>query len=102
MLALAALSVSLALPLHLERNHGKSDAQVRYVGVTPDGRLELLTPRFDCAHSAIELNLPATKPQGLEQLTAKSNYYSGSRSTDWHTDIPNFGQQLTSLTRRGS
>src|SRR5271169_2161645 len=93
MLALAA-AFSFALPLHFEQNQGQRDPQIRFMGVAPDYTLELLDTgiHLRTSRGAIDLNLPAAKLRGLEPQIAKSNYYSGTRPSDWHTDIANFGR----------
>ncbi|HEY1754631.1 MAG TPA: hypothetical protein VGG72_04495 [Bryobacteraceae bacterium] len=101
MLALAAMA--LAIPLHFEPNQGRSDAQVRYTAVTNGYTLELSDTAI-AVHSgsgSVALNLPRTKPAGVHELAAKSNYYVGADPSRWRAGIPNFARVLYRNVFRG-
>jgi uncharacterized protein (TIGR03437 family) len=92
MLALAA--VALAVPLHFEPNQGLSNPEVRYTAVTNGYTLELSDTviAMNFRGGSVRMKLPRTKPEGADELEAKSNYYLGSNPSKWRTGIPNFAR----------
>jgi hypothetical protein len=41
---------------------------------------------------SVRLNLPCSKPEGVEELAAKSNYYFGGDPSQWRIGVPNFAR----------
>src|ERR1035437_239400 len=84
---LALFALALATPLHFEPNRGQS----RFAGVTRRYTLELsdTAMAMNFHRGSVRLNLPRTKPEGVDELAAKSNYYLGS---DSRTGVPNFAR----------
>lgn len=84
---LALFALALATPLHFEPNRGQS----RFAGVTRRYTLELSDTAIamNFHGGSVRLNLPRTKPEGVDELAAKSNYYLGS---DSRTGVPNFAR----------
>ena len=89
MFALAAMT--LAIPLHFEPNRGRATRHADFVAVTRRYTLELSDTTISI-NSSLRLNLPRTNPVGVDELSAKSNYYFGSDAAQWRTSIPNFAR----------
>ena len=88
---LALATMALAFPLHFEPNRGQASPQVRFTGVTRRYTLELSDTAIaiNFRSGSLRMNLPRTKPEAVEELAAKSNYYLGS---DSRAGVPNFGR----------
>ena len=85
MLALAAMA--FAIPLHFEPNNSSLNSRIRFSAVTNRYTLELsdtaIAVHFrggSLGNGTVRLNIPRTRPEGAEELAAKSNYYLSSRS----------------------
>src|SRR5271163_3537937 len=92
MLAFAA--IALAIPLHFESNRGQAGPQVRFSAVTRRYTLELSDTAIamNFRGGSMRLNLPRRRPEGLDEMAAKSNYYIGSDASNWRTEVPNFAR----------
>src|SRR5215469_4787313 len=101
MLALAAMT--LAIPLHFEANRGQAKPSTRFTAVTRRYTVELsdtsITIQF--GEGSLRLNIPRTKPEGIDEQAAKSNYYFGSDPAKWRTSIPNFARVRYASVFRG-
>jgi hypothetical protein len=97
MLALAAMA--FAIPLHFEPNNSSLNSRIRFSAVTNRYTLELsdtaIAVHFrggSLGNGTVRLNIPRTRPEGAEELAAKSNYYLSSDPSKWRTGIPNFAR----------
>jgi uncharacterized protein (TIGR03437 family) len=92
MFALAALA--FAIPLHFEQNQGQLNPHIRFSAVTNRYTLELSDTAIamNFPSGSVFLNLPRTKPEGADEMAAKSNYYFGSDPSKWSTGISNFAR----------
>ncbi len=92
MIAVAALA--LAIPLHFEPVRGKTGAAAGFSAVAPRYTLRLTDEGVAMYFrgGAVGLKLPRTRPEGLDELAARSNYYLGSDPAEWRTGIPNYAR----------
>ncbi len=86
--------MALAIPLHFEQNRGQADPQICFSAVTNGYTLELSDTAIAIHFQggSVRLNLPRSRPEGVDELAAKSNYYFGPDPSHWRTGIPNFGR----------
>jgi uncharacterized protein (TIGR03437 family) len=93
MLPLAALALSI--PLHFEPNRGQAQHGVRYVAAAQTYVLFLsdtgIAMNFPNGGS-LRMNLPSSSAEALDALPGKTNYYLGSDTSAWHTNIPNYAR----------
>ena len=109
MLSTAAVTASYAqIPMSFEANMGQTAAQVHYLA-RGDGYTVFLTPD----EAVVSLESTAASAQGSsgavvqmqwegagtasplvaqDPLSSTSNYLIGNDPSDWHTNVPNFGQ----------
>lgn len=91
------------LPFVFEKNQGQADESVQFLGRGPGYTLLLrdqgatfklrpkgqpsstLRTEFAGANAGVDIT-------GLDQLAAKTNYYTGSDPRGWHTDVSNFAR----------
>ena len=92
MVALAALA--LAVPLHFEPMRGKTGGVDGFSAVTPRYTLRLTDERIAMYFrgGAVGLKLPRTRPEGTDELAARSNYYVGSDPAEWRTEVLNYAR----------
>jgi hypothetical protein len=107
----AALAKNFAdLALRFEPNRGQSDSRVKFLSRGSNSTLFLTDSsavlaisseaRHSAGHSgatvaALSMSLAATRgsePYGVDPLPGVSNYFIGSDSSSWHTQIPNFAK----------
>jgi hypothetical protein len=103
-----AASVSVArataprLPLHFEPNAGQTDAQVDFVSRGKGYALHLTRSEavLSRGSSIVRMRFPGANPRpaisGLDQLSGRSNYFTGNDQGQWHTDVPHYGRVLYS------
>jgi len=92
---LLAAAIALSIPLHFEPNQGQAPAPTRFVAAAPEYTLFLsdtaVTMRFQ--HSGtLTLNLPRARPEALDALPGRSNYYGGADRSTWRTNVPNYAR----------
>jgi uncharacterized protein (TIGR03437 family) len=92
MVVLAALA--LAIPLHFEPALSKMGAVEGFSAVTPRYALRLTDEEVAMYFrgGAVGLKLPRTRPEGIDELAARSNYYLGTDPSAWRTEVPNYAR----------
>jgi hypothetical protein len=98
-----------SLPLSFEANHGQTDRQVDFIA-RASGYTIFLTPtqavlrlresarpdRVEADVAVLRLQLVGAKARpevmGLEGLPGRANYFRGTDSARWHTNIPTYGK----------
>jgi hypothetical protein len=90
------------LPLAFEANQGQTAAAVNFLA-QGSGYTLFLTPQAavlglnrGSTEDVLRLQLVGANPQasvvGLDELATRSNYLLGRDPSQWHTDIPNYGE----------
>jgi hypothetical protein len=104
----STLSAYGQLPLRFESNQGQADAQVNFLSrgagytlfLTPTQAVLDTQPAPGNDPSATDQTVTvqlvggnnAARPVGLDRLAGVSNYLIGDDPSQWHTNIPNYGQ----------
>ncbi len=98
----AAQQAYAQLPLTFEANVGQTSSQVQFVAhasnytayLTESGTVLALGGTGP--QGVVDLQLvganPSAPAQGQDLLATRTNYLIGSDPSQWHTDVPNFGQ----------
>ena len=107
MLSTAAVAASYAqIPMSFEGNAGQTAAQVQYLArgagytvfLTPDEAVVRLESTNAQGSSGAVVQMQWVGANGAsplvaqDQLTSTSSYLIGNDPSDWHTNVPNFGQ----------
>ncbi len=109
------------LPLNFEANRGQTNTAVKFIARTGGYRLFLMATEAVIAldnraargtensgtgrnerkspqksDAVVRMKLVGANPsagvEGLDELTSRTNYFSGSDPSQWHTDIPNYAR----------
>ena len=93
------------VPIHFEANLGQADSSVEFLAHGQNGNLLLTASEaWLTLQKHGEAEIPGTlrlklsgantgsKPEGLDPLPAKANYFYGKDSSRWRTDVPTFAQ----------
>ncbi|MDR3700957.1 MAG: SBBP repeat-containing protein [Candidatus Sulfopaludibacter sp.] len=101
MVALTALA--LAIPLHFEAIRGQTGTVTGFSAVTRRYTLTLSDNEIAMYFrgGAVRMKLPRGRPEGIDELPAKSSYYFGSDPAGWRTAISNFARVRYANVFRG-
>ena len=92
------------LPLSFEANQGQTDSQVRFLSrgsgysffLTQTGAVLSFASDAHAVPTVLQMELSgasaSVRVQGLDELPGRSNYFLGSNSSGWHTDVPTFSK----------
>jgi RHS repeat-associated protein len=96
------------LPLAFEANVGQTDPQVRYLSRGPGyslfltdhaAVLSLTRPGNSHQGDVLQMQFTGTSPDaqvvGQQELTSRSNYFTGQDPTAWQTDVTQYAQVAT-------
>jgi hypothetical protein len=91
-----------ALPLRFEANRGQTDASVDFVsrglgyGVFLTASDAVIAVKRGGRQTAIRMKIaganPDSRPEPLDRLATRSNYFIGNDPARWRTDVPNYAR----------
>ena len=99
-LPLLASPTLVKLPLAFEENRGQATADVQFLARTPGYSVSLLAGAVEVRSGAgrFRMRFPGSRrrvrPEALDPLPGKVNYFVGRHPRDWHAGIPTFGKVL--------
>ena len=91
------------LPLHFEENRGQTHEDVRFLARGPGyslyltaGEAVLALARTARTADVVRMSLVGAAPRpvvsGLDELPGKANYFAGSDSAKWRTNVPTYAR----------